>query len=222
MGSTIICAVGQAGNQLALPIWDLLSRDNGGRTEAFFSRFGAGPARCVLVDSEPKVVGSVGRQLHGILRQENLVNVQARPSRRPIIRCLLFEPSGALQSGCGNNWAVGYCDMGPLVERAMDRLRAEMEVRGADPSATSTILGEGFCLRTQRCDVYNGCVLLHSIAGGTGSGCGSALLEQLRDLSPKSYITTISIGPRNCPICAGTDSNLPLDSLTSEPGLAHV
>ena len=33
-----------------------------------------------------------------------------------------------------------------------------------------------------------GFLLLHSIAGGTGSGCGSYLLERLNDRFPKKII----------------------------------
>jgi hypothetical protein len=65
------------------------------------------------------------------------------PQRKFVHPSRAIEPTGVLQSGCGNNWAVGYCDMGPLVERGMDRLRAEMEVRRC-----SVACPEGSCWRT--------------------------------------------------------------------------
>lgn len=40
-------------------------------------------------------------------------------------------------------------------------------------------------------------MLLHSIAGGTGSGCGSFLLERLNDRYPKKIIQTYSVFPVN-------------------------
>ena len=40
-----------------------------------------------------------------------------------------------------------------------------------------------------------GFVLLHSISGGTGSGVGSYLLEQLHDRYPKKLIQTYSVFP---------------------------
>lgn len=39
--------------------------------------------------------------------------------------------------------------------------------------------------------------MLHSIAGGTGSGVGSYLLERLNDRYPKKLITTYSVFPNN-------------------------
>ena len=38
-------------------------------------------------------------------------------------------------------------------------------------------------------------MLLHSIAGGTGSGCGSFLLERLNDRYPKKLLQTYSVFP---------------------------
>ena len=44
-------------------------------------------------------------------------------------------------------------------------------------------------------DSLEGFVLLHSIAGGTGSGLGSYLLEKLNDRFPKKLIQTYSVFP---------------------------
>jgi tubulin gamma len=44
-------------------------------------------------------------------------------------------------------------------------------------------------------DSLEGFVLCHSIAGGTGSGMGSFLLERLTDRYPKKLIQTYSVFP---------------------------
>jgi len=44
-------------------------------------------------------------------------------------------------------------------------------------------------------DLFPAFMLLHSIAGGTGSGLGSFLLERLNDRFPKKIIQTYSIFP---------------------------
>ena len=46
-------------------------------------------------------------------------------------------------------------------------------------------------------------MLLHSIAGGTGSGLGSYLLERMNDRFPKKLIQTYSVFPDTDP--HGTD-----------------
>ncbi|KAF1983955.1 tubulin-domain-containing protein [Aulographum hederae CBS 113979] len=76
-------------------------------------------------------------------------------------------------TGAGNNWAAGY-SMGEQVhEEVMDMI--DREADGSDSL-------EGF-------------MLLHSIAGGTGSGLGSFLLERLNDRFPKKLIQTYSVFP---------------------------
>jgi tubulin gamma len=46
-------------------------------------------------------------------------------------------------------------------------------------------------------DSLEGFMLLHSIAGGTGSGLGSFILERLNDRYPKKLIQTYSVFPNN-------------------------
>lgn len=43
--------------------------------------------------------------------------------------------------------------------------------------------------------LVKGFMLLHSIAGGTGSGLGSYLLERMNDRYPKKLIQTYSVFP---------------------------
>ena len=68
--------------------------------------------------------------------------------------------------GAGNNWASGYRQGSEHEDHVM-----EMIDREADGS-----------------DSLEGFVLCHSIAGGTGSGMGSFLLERLNDHFPKKLI----------------------------------
>jgi len=75
--------------------------------------------------------------------------------------------------GAGNNWASGYSQAESLHEEIFDIIDREAE--GSDSL-------EGF-------------VLTHSIAGGTGSGMGSYMLERLADRFPKKIAQTYSVFP---------------------------
>lgn len=77
------------------------------------------------------------------------------------------------QDGAGNNWANGYHSGEERAEELIDII--DREADGSDSL-------EGF-------------VLTHSIAGGTGSGLGSFLLEKLNDRFPKKIIQTYSVFP---------------------------
>jgi tubulin gamma len=75
--------------------------------------------------------------------------------------------------GAGNNWASGYSQAEAVQEDLMDMI--DREADGSDSL-------EGF-------------VLCHSIAGGTGSGMGSYLLEALNDRYGKKLVQTYSVFP---------------------------
>lgn len=88
----------------------------------------------------------------------------------------LFNPENVFvsNSGAGNNWASGYSQGEKYHEEIMDMI--DREADGSDSM-------EGF-------------VLCHSIAGGTGSGMGSYLLERLGDRYPKKLVQTYSVFPQ--------------------------
>ncbi|KAK9886249.1 hypothetical protein WA026_015762 [Henosepilachna vigintioctopunctata] len=75
--------------------------------------------------------------------------------------------------GAGNNWAAGYGQGEKLNEEIFDII--DREADGSDSL-------EGF-------------VVCHSIAGGTGSGLGSNILEKLSDRFPKKLVQTYSVFP---------------------------
>jgi len=75
--------------------------------------------------------------------------------------------------GAGNNWASGYDQAQEVQEDLLDMI--DREADGSDSL-------EGF-------------VVAHSIAGGTGSGMGSFLLEALNDRYPKKLLQTYSVFP---------------------------
>lgn len=77
--------------------------------------------------------------------------------------------------GAGNNWAHGFSTGQKYKEEVMDIIQREAE----------------------GCDALEGFFLCHSIAGGTGSGFGSMLLEQIKSDFPKQYLQTFSIFPNN-------------------------
>ncbi|THG98924.1 hypothetical protein EW026_g3343 [Hermanssonia centrifuga] len=89
----------------------------------------------------------------------------------------LYNPENIFVSqdggGAGNNWAQGYAAGERLYEEVMEMVDREAE--GSDSL-------EGF-------------MLMHSIAGGTGSGFGSFMLERLNDKFPKKLIQTYSVFP---------------------------
>jgi hypothetical protein len=69
--------------------------------------------------------------------------------------------------GAGNNWALGYeMFAGNFRDQTIDRIRYEVE----------------------QSDIPSSLIVIHSVGGGTGSGLGTRLTEQLQDeVSIHSY-----------------------------------
>ncbi|GME91026.1 unnamed protein product [[Candida] boidinii] len=89
-----------------------------------------------------------------------------------------FNPNNLFISGDGggasNNWTQGYNLGNTHKDEIMDMVNKELD----------------------KCDSFEGFQMIHSVAGGTGSGCGSFLLEELNDMFDKNLITTYSVFPR--------------------------
>jgi hypothetical protein len=178
MTSIIVVQVGQCGNQLGGALWDALaaSTDNGALPSPFFCRDRT--ARCVLVDSEPKVVMG----LH-----------HAAPKR--------FHESSLVtgQCGRGNHWALGYYGVGAK-RGSLDDDAPEIPMYKRDPSKAKQ---KAFLMRKDQRqeDAYllqhalyavhkestrvdqgqlEAIVVVHGLAGGTGSGFTSRLVEKIR------------------------------------------
>jgi tubulin delta len=78
------------------------------------------------------------------------------------------------QSGSANNWAFGYNTHATSVkEPVLDIIQAEAE----------------------KCDSLSGFLVVMSLAGGTGSGLGTFLTEELRDYYPHSFIVNQPVWP---------------------------
>ena len=89
----------------------------------------------------------------------------------------LFNPENLFIAqeggGAGNNWASGFRQGEEHYEHVLDMIDRESD----------------------NSDSLEGFVLCHSIAGGTGSGMGSYLLERLNDHFPKKIVQTYSVFP---------------------------
>lgn len=77
--------------------------------------------------------------------------------------------------GAGNNWAHGFFVGRRAKEEVLDIVRREAEA----------------------CDSLEAFGVMHSVAGGTGSGFGSLMLDSLREEYPKKIITAYSVLPAN-------------------------
>ena len=80
------------------------------------------------------------------------------------------------QSGSGNNWANGFFHHGPSVEKTFVETLSKF---------------------SEKFDCLDSCILINSLAGGTGSGLGSYLTVLLKDYFPEINLLNVAIWPND-------------------------
>ena len=76
--------------------------------------------------------------------------------------------------GSGNNWANGYLNYGPQAsEKVSELVQKQLEC----------------------CDHVGGILTMMSVAGGTGSGVGTRVTEQLHDMNPRTTLVNQIVWP---------------------------
>jgi tubulin gamma len=162
---------GQCGNQIGMEFWKQLCLEHGISKEGTLEEFAtAGGDRKDVFFYQADDAQYIPRALLFDLEPRVLNHVQQTLPRLFNQENIYQHPSGG---GAGNNWGMGYS----MAEHVQEELM-EMIDREADGSESL----EGF-------------LVCHSIAGGTGSGMGSFLLERLNDHFPKKLIQTYSVFP---------------------------
>ncbi|KAG8916082.1 gamma-tubulin [Tulasnella sp. 417] len=166
--------LGQCGNQVGSVFWQRLCAEHGINNEGILEEWATdgGDRKDVFfyqADDEHYIPRAILVDL-----EPRVVNSILSSSH-----AALYNPENIFVSkdggGAGNNWAMGYSAGEKHYEEIMEMVDREAE--GSDSL-------EGF-------------MLMHSIAGGTGSGLGSFLLERLNDKFPKKLIQTYSVFPNN-------------------------
>ncbi|GLD99328.1 hypothetical protein PINS_up008047 [Pythium insidiosum] len=201
-GGVVYLHVGQCGNQVGDAFWQLAdaqcappsaasSATKSRRSRQLRGQFfhdAASTARCILVDTEPKVVRAVQRRLKAAHAHTE-------------------------HAGRGNNWAMGYNfqqhrrnvvpskTMAPTTAEHRRALRrGHHGTLAADDLANDRrelveLVMESLRVEIEALDRYDGSMVMHSLGGGTGAGLGCRLLETMRDTYPRAYLTTVSIAP---------------------------
>ncbi|KAJ1568588.1 gamma-tubulin, partial [Nowakowskiella sp. JEL0078] len=170
----ITIQAGQCGNQIGQVFWQQLCAEHGISPDGILEDFATeGGDRKDVFFYQADDEHYIPRSILVDLEPRVINNILQSPYAN------LYNPENIFMSsdggGAGNNWAHGY-SQGEIVHEEI----VEMIDREADGS-----------------DSLEGFMFLHSIAGGTGSGLGSYLLETLNDRYPKKLIQTYSVFPNS-------------------------
>ncbi|KAG9252068.1 Tubulin/FtsZ, GTPase domain-containing protein [Emericellopsis atlantica] len=168
----ITIQAGQCGNSIGSQFWQQLCQEHGisrdGNLEDFATE---GGDRKDVFYYQSDDTRYIPRAIMIDLEPRVINGIQNGPYKN------IYNPENFFISkdgrGAANNWGDGYEHGETLYEDIL-----EMIDREADGS-----------------DSLEGFMMLHSIAGGTGSGLGSFMLERLNDRFPKKIIQTYSVFP---------------------------
>ncbi|EJD53246.1 tubulin gamma chain [Auricularia subglabra TFB-10046 SS5] len=168
----VTVSLGQCGNQMSSVFWQRLCAEHGISKDGILEEWATegGDRKDVFfyqADDEHYIPRAI------------LIDLEPRVITNITSSSQLYNPENIYLSkdggGAGNNWAAGYTIGERIYEEVMEMV--EREAEGSDSL-------EGF-------------MLMHSIAGGTGSGLGSYILERLNDKFPKKLIQTYSVFPNH-------------------------
>uniref|UniRef100_A0A915EL61 Tubulin gamma chain n=1 Tax=Ditylenchus dipsaci TaxID=166011 RepID=A0A915EL61_9BILA len=170
-GSVVSLHVGQCGNQIGTEFWKTLCQEHGIGLDG------------VLL--QPNKPGEDKKDIFfnelncGTRFMPRSVLVDLEPRVINLVKtsdCRQLHNHGNMYvwtegRGAGNNWAHGY-------NQSAERLEDIFEI---------------ITRETENADSLEGFSLSHSISGGTGSGLGSKIMEQVKDRFPKSILQTSSV-----------------------------
>lgn len=163
--STVFVQLGQCGTQLGHQLIDTIYQDS---SEA--------PSGFSLSQNDKYRQASLGSYFHETESGQlcsRAVTIDMEPK---VVQWALDSTKGkgwkypkgsqlCQSSGSGNNWAYGFHSHGPRCkEKILNLLQKESE----------------------KCDSLSGFFIMMSLAGGTGSGVGSYVLQMLQDYFPRS------------------------------------
>jgi len=168
----ITLQLGQCGNQIGMEFWKQLCLEHGISPEGILEDFATeGTDRKDVFFYQADDEHYIPRSVLLDLEPRVINSIMNSPYAN------LYNPENVYLSkhggGAGNNWASGFSQAERLYDEIFDIIDRE-----ADNS-----------------DSLEGFVVCHSIAGGTGSGMGSYILEKLNDRFPKKLTQTYSVFP---------------------------
>lgn len=193
---TLLLEIGQCGIQVGIQLLENLQMMDTYENNYMF-RNEQNVAHSILIDTEPKVL---------------------KPALENRKKFSFLDPKNITyqQSGRGNNWTLGYFDSKKIMLRKKGKVPEKkpqfthpqgetMEDFHEDLLYCDKYMKENtYLLETasemirkeiEKIDYYLGTMMIYSLGGGTGSGLGSRLLEEMKDDYGGNYIYNTVVFP---------------------------
>jgi Tubulin len=226
---TLVIQIGQCGNQVGMKLWDQLRANHYSNTDFMF-RNGETVAHAILIDTEPKVLKDIkterltyahfdpknvifyqhGRGNNWAMGYFNSKNQKRIKQKMETLskfdKLSILEKANFVQKTKGNSTAFKSS-----LDKEFSSDELVMRENALILEQTSILVQK----EIERCDYYTGSMLIYSLAGGTGSGLGSRILEALRD----DYSTNLLYNTAVFPSMSGEN---PLQQYNCLLSLSHM
>lgn len=173
----ITLQTGQCGNQVGLEYWNELTLEHGILPDGTKEVLPSTPL-LKLEHGRPDLFFTVS-ETNRYIPRSILIDLEPSVISKSMNKMPMFNPRNVHLSeqgnGAANNWQQGYSYGLSNQDELIDLIDREVD----------------------KCDNLSTFQIFHSVAGGTGSGVGSLLLELLNDRFGKKIITTFSVFPSN-------------------------
>ena len=164
--------VGQCGNQIGEMFWELILQEHGLNK--------SGEPTKAISPAEEKAMNVFFEKVNDTKYVPRAIMVDLEPGVISRIEggelSELFDHSNIIKKipGAANNWARGFKVEGQkVIDQIMNVIDSNVET----------------------CKSLQGFLITHSIGGGSGSGLGALIIEQLRKAYPDKKIFTFSVAP---------------------------
>jgi len=169
--SIVTVQLGQYGNQIGNSLFSTLLADStvdNAKSDSFYERESV--ERFFDRDRAGKLVArAVLVDMEPKVVQQSLAEVASSKKWCYNENSVYYENRGS-----GNNWANGYLNFGPKAsEKVSELVQKQLE----------------------QCDRTGGILVMMSVAGGTGSGVGTYVTEQLYDMNPRVTLVNQIVWP---------------------------
>ncbi|CAD8148839.1 unnamed protein product [Paramecium pentaurelia] len=185
---TLLLNLGQCGNQLALQMFNLIDKSSMHEGNMFLRRRESNIYHTILVDTEPKILKPIveDRKLYSHIDVKNVLYYQY---------------------GRGNNWGLGYLNFKQKSKLSKSNQQQAISVF---KSSTNEVSIQQYCQENEqiveqiinqarkeieKTDYFLSISTIMSLAGGTGSGLGSRVIQEFSDIFQEVHQNVIAIFP---------------------------
>ena len=226
---TLVIQIGQCGNQVGMKLWDQLKTSHYSNTDFMF-RNGETVSHSILIDTEPKVLKDIKteRLTYSHFDPKNVIYYQHGRGNNWAMGYFNSKNQKKIKQKMetlSKFDKLSILEKANFIQKTKTNTTVSKSGMDKDFSGDEQVMRENALILEQtsilvqkeieKIDYYTGSLVMYSLAGGTGSGLGSRILEALRD----DYSTNLLYNTAVFPTMSGEN---PLQQYNCMLSISHM